>query len=816
MSTEIKKEQYQSQSNNNSEDEGGEPDYVKRRQNQESENSDDEKEYENKNESDSNNENNDFVPKKEEEYNSDEDENFELSEESHHKKKKKKKKEKLLNSKRERTKSKKKIKHKRKPGARDFFDFEADEDETDSNNNDEEKEITDEEQNRLNAQYEFKPKNNFLKIDGNEDEIVQRFEQEANMDNYDDIPDDEIGHKKCLPTISDPKLWLIKVKIGKERECVENLYHKYFARNQGKDPNNIKIFSAASIDSLKGYIYVEAFKESNVREAILNMSTFRENSLRMVPLNEMTQAFENDKFKKNDIKVHQWVRIKGGLYQNDLAQIIYIEDQISKIYIKIIPRIMEQNQNNDKNQNDKNMKIGDYNRKIKKNIRPKQKLFNPKNFDGVQKKFLGPFNDLSFWNKQFFKNGFLIKIVKKNSLIIENVEPKLEEMNLFNMDENGINEEGFSEAFNNIEINKRRKFNKGDRVKIIQGDLNGITGKVISHIDKTVSFYPNVVELMNEVLEFPEEYLVKVFMPGELVSVISGTNIGKNGFIVRIEEDNDTAVIYSENTQSYFKASCRDLVLSNQLNLERENNSTFKIGDLVQINNTHTICYILDASKYILKVIDTSNEIKNVSVRDVFQIHVNKRNTGIDCRRNPITRDNIIKVVNGPYKGTKATIKCLYKRFVFLHNNEIIQSNGIFVDLSDNIEILGSELLMENGENGRLNQRKIPEETKKLLGKEIHIIRGEWKGYNGILKEANDKFIYVELTAKQKTIRLSFQDISKGDVNDSEVSKNDSMTTPNMAYKTPAYYPQTPTAHSPGWNMMTTPNNYKSPNPWGS
>ena len=123
---------------------------------------------------------------------------------------------------------------------------------------------------------------------------------------------------------------------------------------------------------------------------------------------------------------------------------------------------------------------------------------------------------------------------------------------------------------------------------------------------------------------------------------------------------------------------------------------------------------------------------------------------------------------------------------------------------------------MENGENGRLNQRKIPEETQKLIGKEIHIIRGEWKGYNGILKEANDKFIYVELTAKQKTIRLSFQDISKGDVNDSEVSKNDSMMTSNMASKTPAYYPQTPTAHSPGWNMMTTPNNYKSPNPWGS
>ena len=106
---------------------------------------------------------------------------------------------------------------------------------------------------------------------------------------------------------------------------------------------------------------------------------FKENSLRIVPINEMTQVFEYDKIQKVELKNNQWVRMKGGLYQNDLAQVIYIEDQISKIFIKIIPRIIEQNQNVDKNIN-----IGEYNKKIKKNIRPKQKLFNPKNFDGVQ------------------------------------------------------------------------------------------------------------------------------------------------------------------------------------------------------------------------------------------------------------------------------------------------------------------------------------------------------------------------------------------------------------------------------------------------
>jgi len=821
MSTEIKKEQYELESNNNSEDEGGDsPGYIKRRkEQQQSEYSADENnennQIENENESESNIENK-YTPQKEEEYNSEEDGNYELSEESYHNKKKKKnKKQKLLNSKRERTKNKKK--KKKKPDGKGLIDFEAEEDENETDSNNEDAEITEKQAKQLKEQYEFKSNLNFHKInDENQDEFIKRFNQTEYLDNYENVPDDEIGHKKYEPDNSGPKLWLIKVKIGKERECVENLYHKYFVRNQGKEPKLIKILSAASFDSLKGYIYVEAFKESNVREAILGMSMFKENSLRIVPINEMTQVFEYDKIQKVELKNNQWVRIKGGLYQNDLAQVIYIEDQISKIYIKLIPRIIEQNQNVDKNIN-----IGEYNKKIKKNIRPKQKLFNPKNFDGVQTRELIPIGKIFIWNKQYFQDGFLIKIVKLSSLLIDNIEPKYEEINIFNMgksirddNENSNEDEGFLDALNNI--SKRRRFNKGDRVKIIQGDLNGITGKVISHIDKTVSIYPNVVELANEVLEFPEEYLVKVFMPGELVSVISGSNIGKSGFIVKIEDDNDTAVIYSESTQNHYKVSCRDLILSNQLNLERETNSAFKIGDLVQINNTHTICYILDASKYFLKVIDTSNEIKNISIRDVFQIHVNKKNTGIDSRRNPITKDNIVKIINGPYKGAKATIKCLYKKFVFLHNNDYIQSNGIFVDICDNIEILGSELLMENGENGRVNQRKVPEEIQNLIGKVVHIIKGVWKGYNGILKDANDKFINVELMAKQKTIRLNFNDISRGDVNDSEGGKNDSMMTPNMAYKTPAYYPQTPTAHSPGWNSMTTPNNYKSPNPFGS
>lgn len=41
------------------------------------------------------------------------------------------------------------------------------------------------------------------------------------------------------PSISDPKLWLVKCRIGKERESVESILHKYFHVNS-KSTDKIK------------------------------------------------------------------------------------------------------------------------------------------------------------------------------------------------------------------------------------------------------------------------------------------------------------------------------------------------------------------------------------------------------------------------------------------------------------------------------------------------------------------------------------------------------------------------------------------------
>ena len=303
------------------------------------------------------------------------------------------------------------------------------------------------------------------------------------------------------------------------------------------------------------------------------------------------------------------------------------------------------------------------------------------------------------------------------------------------------------------------------------------------------------------IYEFPDNYVVKEFLPGEIVYIISGKNAGNNGMIVSIDNNTDTAVIYNEATKSDLKVNIKDLILSNQVVYTPEKNSRFKIGEIVRIINTSNICYILDLNKFSLKVIDTHNKINNISIRDVITPKVNRRVTGIDGKKNPIEKENVIKVISGMYKGTKATIKNIYKNYVFLYNKDFVNTNGIFCELSENVEILGSELYNEN-EIGRINKKRIPENLKKLINKTVNIVKGNWKGYKGILKQATDKELLIELSAKQKTVKVNVGDIKEGmDGNNNIVVNNDFGNNNNNNWNTistPAYNPTTPMSNEWG------------------
>ena len=101
----------------------------------------------------------------------------------------------------------------------------------------------------------------------------------------------------------------------------------------------------------------------------------------------------------------------------------------------------------------------------------------------------------------------------------------------------------------------------------------------------------------------------------------------------------------------------------------------------------------------------------------------------MDARNNTIYSNNVVRVISGPYQGRKGVIKYIQKGVVFLWDKAFQQTNGIFVEKTRNIEILGNEH-MQRSANGHavaagsavanMNKRTFD----PLKGKEVLIIGG--------------------------------------------------------------------------------------------
>ena len=106
-------------------------------------------------------------------------------------------------------------------------------------------------------------------------------------------------------------------------------------------------------EHVKGYIYVEAFKQTHVKAAIEGISNLRMGSWsqQMVPIKEMTDVLRVVK-EVAGLKVKQWVRIKRTVYKDDLAQVDYVDVGSNQVGVLTSghhghPRLDQQKQNVD-------------------------------------------------------------------------------------------------------------------------------------------------------------------------------------------------------------------------------------------------------------------------------------------------------------------------------------------------------------------------------------------------------------------------------------------------------------------------------------
>ncbi len=84
----------------------------------------------------------------------------------------------------------------------------------------------------------------------------------------------------------------------------------------------LQIKSVVAVEGLKGYIYIEAYKQQHVKQAIEDIGNLRIGRWQqlMVPIKEMTDVMRVVK-DTSGLKQGSWVRIKRGMYKDDVAQV---------------------------------------------------------------------------------------------------------------------------------------------------------------------------------------------------------------------------------------------------------------------------------------------------------------------------------------------------------------------------------------------------------------------------------------------------------------------------------------------------------------
>ena len=131
---------------------------------------------------------------------------------------------------------------------------------------------------------------------------------------------------------------MVKCRLGEEKQTVLQLMRKFIAYQFTETPLQIK--SIVSPEGVKGYIYVEAFKQTHVKQAIEQISSLRmgQYAQQMVPIKEMTDVLRVVK-EQSVLKPKAWVRLKRGIYKDDIAQVDYVDvaqNQVPFLSISLI------------------------------------------------------------------------------------------------------------------------------------------------------------------------------------------------------------------------------------------------------------------------------------------------------------------------------------------------------------------------------------------------------------------------------------------------------------------------------------------------
>ncbi|CAB1347655.1 unnamed protein product [Coregonus sp. 'balchen'] len=551
---------------------------------------------------------------------------------------------------------------------------------------------------------------------------------------------DDITQQQLLPGVKDPNLWTVKCKIGEERATAIALMRKFIAYQFTDTPLQIK--SVVAPEHVKGYIYVESYKQTHVKAAIDGIGNLRMGfwNQQMVPIKEMTDVLKVVKEVTN-LKPKSWVRLKRGLYKDDIAQVDYVEPSQNTISLKMIPRI-------DLDRIKARMSMKDWFAKRKKFKRPTQRLFDAEKIRSLGGDVSHDGDFMIFEANRYSRKGFLFKSFAMSAVITEGVKPTLSELEKFEDQPEGIDLEVVTET-----AGKEREHNlqAGDNVEVCEGELINLQGKILSVDGNKITIMPKHEDLKDP-LEFPAHELRKYFRMGDHVKVIAGRYEGDTGLIVRVEEN--FVILFSDLTMHELKVLPRDLQLCSETASGVDAGGQHEWGELVQLD-PQTVGVIVRLE------------------RETFQNNIHVK--------------DIVKVIDGPHSGREGEIRHIFRGFAFLHCKKLVENGGMFVCKTRHVVLAGGSKPRDvtNFTVGGFAPMSPRISSPMHPGGGGQQQRGGGGGYIGVVKDATESTARVELHSTCQTISVDRQRLTT-----MGAKRHGGMTSTHG--RTPMYGSQTP------------------------
>ncbi|KAJ3837350.1 hypothetical protein F5878DRAFT_726124 [Lentinula raphanica] len=627
----------------------------------------------------------------------------------------------------------------------------------------------------------------------------------------------EIPQRLLMPSVHDASLWQVRVKPGREREIVFSLMRKSLDLEYTSKP--LSIFSAFQRDSLPGMIYVEARSAQQVNQACNGLvGVYPSRGIHLVPIDEMALLLMIKKVDGGEKVVPgTWVRLKRGKYAGDLAQVVDVTENGEEVGVRFVPRI-DLNPREDDGGGRKRKKTPSAANTSASAMnptstsRPPQRLFN---FEEVVKVYGR--NTVSKRGQAYvflgdtYKDGFIEKDIKLNSIILEDVNPTLDEITMFSNNANNL-EESMVDLSIIAEASRKAALavlQPGDHVEVFQGEQAGLHGTVQEIHGDTLTIIALDPSLHSQKIDLPARSVRKRFKAGDHVKVMQGKNIGETGLVVSVSDshsnnrnsDNENGGAMNENTIVTFISdmSMQEIsVFSKDLREAAEVGNTtnvvgeYELHDLVQLDlETVGVIYKTHQSSFLIL---TQHSQSRLVQPHQISLKKSDKSTSLhsiatDSQGFEIRVGDMMKEAEGEQRKGRV-LHIHQSHYAFLFNRDYTENGGVFVTRARGLVsttpkgTLGGKLppgadltkmnpaaaggaqglgplntnTNANGGGGLVGSAIGRGPKDRLIGAHVVVIKGPHKGYVGIVKDTNGVGLTgiarVELNTGNKMISI--------------------------------------------------------------